>query len=426
MEYKIIENKQLNEKAYLYTDKSGLDVYVIPKPGHSKTYAIYATKYGSIDSSFKNHSDNDFIDVPDGIAHFLEHKLFEKPYGDIFNKYAELGASANAYTSFNHTAYLFSCTDNFEKSLDVLMELVGEPYFTAETVEKEQGIIGQEINMGLDSPGRQLLYGLLKSLYFDHPVSREIAGSIESIALITHDLLYQCYDMFYNPKNMMLCIAGDVDPDAVFEQVSKNVRKHEAYTVDRGYKPDRDGVVKNHEEKAMAVSQPLFYIGYKDMQTDLKGKDRAKKMLETDILIELLTGEGSALFGTLYGDGLINSSFGYEYYGGYTFGITLIGGESKDPARVKTVFIDAVERIKLSGVERADYERAKKVVYGRYVRRFEDVERIVDNFADAWASDISIFDSMDAFNDITLDSVTKRLFEHFDYENMALSTVIPV
>jgi predicted Zn-dependent peptidase len=200
-------------ESYLSAIVNGLNVIVIPKKDFKAKFAVYATKYGSVNNKFSFAGKT--YTVPAGIAHFLEHKMFEKEYGDAFVKYSALGANANAFTSFDKTAYLFSCTDNFYESLEVLTEIVNVPYFTPQSVEKEQGIIGQEIQMGLDNPGNMVFYNLLKCLYKNHPIREEIAGSVESISEITADLLYSCYNAFYNPANMVLCVCGDIDENKV-------------------------------------------------------------------------------------------------------------------------------------------------------------------------------------------------------------------
>jgi predicted Zn-dependent peptidase len=215
MDFEIIESKKLHVKVIYQKHPTGLDIYVAPKSGYSSQYAIFGTKYGSIDNLFKEGEKS--TAVPEGIAHFLEHKLFESEDGDTFSRFAKTGASANAYTSFDRTCYLFSCTSEFRASLEILLDFVQKPYFTKKTVQKEQGIIGQEIKMYDDDPNWQVFFGLLRSLYHAHPVKTDIAGTAQSIAQITPELLYKCYQSFYNLNNMVLCVAGDVDPSLVLE-----------------------------------------------------------------------------------------------------------------------------------------------------------------------------------------------------------------
>ena len=290
MSYILKENKQINEKYYYFKHKSGLDVYVVPKE-LGTYYALFGTKYGSIDRTFKKEGDKDFITVPDGIAHFLEHKLFENEDGvDTFARYAEYGASANAYTSSDKTAYLFSCTENFESSLEILLDFVSHPYFTKETVEKEQGIIGQEIRMYDDHPGARLEKGLLQAMYEKNKMRIDIAGTTESIAEITADTLYKCYYTFYNLNNMALAVCGDVDTDKVMEICDKILTEAPVQTIIRDYEDadEKPQVYKKRSVCELSVSKPIFSIGIKDLDISSDPKMRMKKSYGMNILNEIL------------------------------------------------------------------------------------------------------------------------------------------
>lgn len=222
------------DEGYLKTTlDSGLTVYLMEKSQYASSYAIFGTKYGSIDTRFSKDGGEE-INVPEGIAHYLEHKLFESEDGDAFTKYAETGASANAFTSFDRTCYLFSCSDKFYENLDILLNFVQNPYFTAENVQKEQGIIGQEIRMYDDNPGWCVLFNLLKAMYINHPVRIDIAGTTESIAEINADLLYKCYETFYNPSNMFICIVGNIDIDKTLKQIESSVVDRRSVEITRG------------------------------------------------------------------------------------------------------------------------------------------------------------------------------------------------
>jgi len=248
--YKTVENKKIDEKYYYIKHESGLDIYVVPK-NHTNSYALFATKYGSIDNIFKLEGEPEFTEVPDGIAHFLEHKMFENEDGiDTFKKYAETGASANAYTSFNKTCYLFSCADNeekFDKSLEILLDFVTHPYFTEKTVRKEQGIIGQEIRMYEDNPGWQVYFQMMANMYKKHSVRLDIAGTDESISKITADILYKCYNTFYNLSNMALCVSGNVTPEQVKKVADKILKKSEPIKIERFNYEEPEGVVKKRD-----------------------------------------------------------------------------------------------------------------------------------------------------------------------------------
>ena len=219
MKNKFYKNRIINEEVISAKLDSGLDVLLIPKKGYIKKYAIFSTKYGSNDNKFIPINENDVIQVPEGIAHFLEHKLFEEPEGNIFDEFSKLGTNVNAFTNFNQTSYLFSCTDNFCESLELLIKFVQNPYFTDENVEKEKGIIAQEIKMYEDNPGWRVFFNALKGMYFEHPVKIDIAGTIESIQNIDKETLYKCYNTFYNPKNMVLVTVGEIGRASCRERV---------------------------------------------------------------------------------------------------------------------------------------------------------------------------------------------------------------
>ena len=310
--------------------ESGLRVFVCPKKGYSSTYAIFGTAYGSVNNCFLFPGDPQPVEVPPGIAHFLEHKLFENEKEDAFVRYARTGASANAYTSFDKTCYLFSCSQNFEASLEILLDFVQTPYFTPETVQKEQGIIGQEIRMGLDDPERRVVWNLLAALYHSHPVRLDIAGSVESIARIDADLLYRCYRAYYRPENMALCIAGNVEPDSVFAAVDHLIRPAEVQGRPQSVFPaEPQDVVTARTEQHFPVAVPLFQLGFKE-----RAEKRAdsRRMVETEILLELLASESSSLYRSLLDRGWINPSFGCEYFEGPGYAAVLFGGESHGQA----------------------------------------------------------------------------------------------
>ena len=302
--FKKYSTDSINE-SYLHTVYNGLNIIIIPKKEFTSAHAIYATKYGSINNKFRFKGQT--YDVPDGIAHFLEHKMFEKPDGDAFAKYAKTGASANAFTSFINTAYLFTCTDNFIPAFNILAEVVNEPYFTEESVKKEQGIIAEEIKMGLDNPGRKCFYNLLECLFVNHPVKKDIAGSIESIAQITPELLYTCYDAFYNPANMVLCVCGNVDENKIIEVLSKRMRKTEPEKVERLYDQEPDEILESKRVIHEEVSLPMFEFGIKDSFKG-EGKELVVHRIIIDIILEAIAGKSTKLYLDMYNEGLIDLS----------------------------------------------------------------------------------------------------------------------
>jgi predicted Zn-dependent peptidase len=422
MGFELIESKKLHEKVYYQKHSSGLDIYVAPKSGYSSQYAIFGTKYGSIDNLFREGGKS--VAVPEGIAHFLEHKLFESEDGDAFSRFAKTGASANAYTSFDRTCYLFSCTSNFKASLEILLDFVQKPYFTQQTVQKEQGIIGQEIKMYDDDPNWQVFFGLLRSLYHKHPVKTDIAGTSQSISHITSDLLYQCYNSFYNLNNMVLCVAGDVDPSLVIEVADAYLKPAPAMQVESIFEDEPESIVTPRAEKKLSVSVPLFNLGFKDVP--LKGFDEAKKEAVTEILLEMIGGDDSPLYRRLYDKSIINASFSMQYFSGRSFAATVIGGESREPDTVAAEFMKETQALKTSGINKADFDRAKKAVFGRLAAHYDSVDDVANGIAGCRFAGVGPFDIVDAAAQVTMDDAMQRLISHFSQDKSALSVILPV
>lgn len=272
MEFTKIENKRINEEYYRMEHSSGLTLLVYPKKGFNSAYASIGTKFGSIYSKFIYNGRE--ITVPDGTAHYLEHKLFESEDGDAFSKYAKTGASANAFTSFDKTCYLFSCTDKFKESLEILIDLVQSPYFTKETVAKEQGIISQEIKMYDDSPDWRVMMNLFQGLYHNHPINIDIAGSVESIAEITPEILYECYNSYYNLHNMVMTVVGGVDPAEVLKIVDEKIKPSEKVDTKVIFPEEPYKVAKNYTEQVLPVTVPMFELGFKEGNTDKYATNR--------------------------------------------------------------------------------------------------------------------------------------------------------
>ena len=324
-EYKVKENQMLGEKNYSFKHKSGLEVFVFPKK-MTTSYAILATRYGAVDNKFKLDTDSEFTCVPDGIAHFLEHKLFECEGGiDAFELFAKTGASANAYTSNIMTGYLFSCTENFYESLEILLDFVTHPYFTEKTVQKEQGIIAQEIKMYEDNPGARLHKELMKALYKKNKMRIDVAGTVESIGKITAEILYKCYNTFYNLNNMTLSICGDVDVSMVEQACDRMLTEAPKITVIRDTE-DRDEPKEVNQKRVyceLDVSKPIFAIGIKDTDIPCNPSERMKKAYALEILDEILFSQSSAFYNELYEENLIaqDLSSGYELAKGYSFNV---------------------------------------------------------------------------------------------------------
>lgn len=420
-------NKELGEEMLSAVHESGLRVYVFPKKGFSKYYAIYGTEYGSLNRTFKPQNEDNMITVPDGIAHYLEHKMFEDENGvDAFERFAETGASANAYTSFDLTAYLFSCTDRFYENLDILLDFVNHPHFTKENVAKEQGIIGQEIKMYDDDPEWRAFFNTLPALFKSNPVKIDIAGTVESISHITPEILYQCYNTFYNPANMRLILVGDVDIDEVMKYVDKHLaNKANLGEIERMFVDEPHERVREYTEQKLAVSQPMFRIGFKDNSPRMSGDELLKKEIATEIILDAVFGTGSDLYLDLYEKGLIDSTFGCETELEYEYGFTLIGGESQKPKEIYEIIKNKLAELIKNGISKEDVERARKVLISQNIRIFNNVEAMGNSFMHRLMNNQNPLGYKEVAQSVTYDEIQKRLCEHFDPNNCVLSTVVP-
>lgn len=413
-------NKKLDETVKVYTHKTGLKVYVCEKPDYSSSYAIFGTRYGSIDTKFKVNN-GEFLEVPEGIAHFLEHKLFESEEQDAFERFSKTGAQANAYTSFDRTCYLFSCSDNFEQNFRILLDFVQHPYFTEETVKKEQGIIGQEINMYDDSAPWRVLFNLLCAMYKNHPVRIDIAGTVESIANINADLLYDCYNTFYNPNNMFICVAGNVKAEDVFSICDELLLDKEKIEIERYMPVEDENIVNDKVELSLPVSIPMFAIGFKE-KCERPQKTVKEKVL-TEIILKCIFGNDSELYKQLFDSGLINDNFGTEHFNGFGYESVIVEGESNDPLKVREIINSYIENIKINGISDEDIERCKKAYYGKCVSDYNSVENIVSNLVDSAFFDYGVFDEIETLMSITANDVNKRLSEILDVNNSSISII---
>lgn len=359
-----IEFKQLDETLYYKQLHNGLDVYILPKKGFSKAFVTFTTKYGSIDRSFVPIGETEPIIVPDGIAHFLEHKMFEKEDGDVFQKFSEVGAQANAFTSFTRTSYLFSATEHIHKSTETLLDFVQEPYFTEETVNKEKGIIGQEITMYDDLPDWRLYFGTIENMYHQHPVKIDIAGTIESINDITAEHLYTCYNTFYHPSNMLLFVIGAVDPQEMLAVIEENQSRKtfpEPTPLTRIFEEEPATVAVQERVLQMDVQKPKVYFGLKAKQTDLSGEQMLKHELAVQIGLECLFGRASDFYTKIYEEGLIDETYSYDFMLEKGYGFALIGSDTpKHEALVNVIKERLAEAEQQVLFTTTDVERIKR------------------------------------------------------------------
>ena len=422
MNEKWVVHSRSGEKYFSCIHKSGLQILIYPKTSFHSTYAVFGTKFGSIDRFFKDENGNTVV-CPEGTAHFLEHKLFEGEKGSAFELYAKTGASANAYTSFDKTCYLFSCTGNEYESLEILLDFVQSPYFTKETIEKEQGIIGQEIKMYDDDPQWRVMFNFLSSMYHNHTVKEDIAGSVESISQITPETLYSFYNKFYNLSNMMLCVAGNIEVDKVLEMADRLLKPCEKFTDTRVLFDEPKTVVKEKVEEALSVSLPMFEFGYKEDPS--LGLD-VKNVVSMEIIFEVAASDCSYLFRRLLDSGLINdSSFSSEVFTGRGYAATVFSGESKDPEYVSEEIKKEIKRLKEEGFSDEEFERAKKSLYGKNIGYLNSAECVGSALASLYYSGFELFDYIDTLADIKKQDVLEVLKTTMNEENSVLSIVKP-
>lgn len=422
--WKKVESERTGDHYFTLTHPTGLEIFVYPKKNFSTTFAIFGTRYGSIDNCFKRSDELEASVVPEGIAHFLEHKLFESEEGDTFLKFAATGASANAFTSFESTCYLFSATQNIYPSLEILLDFVQSPYFTEETVKKEQGIIGQEIKMYEDDPGWCSMFNMLKGMYHKHPIKNDIAGTVESISKITPEYLYRCYNTFYNLSNMALVVVGNAECDKVLDICDKLLKRTEPMQVERIYEAEPETVVEPYIEQKMSVALPLFQLGFKE---SVKGKHIDEKTIaETEIILDAMASDASPLFKRLYDMQLINeSSFSYEFFEGEGHAAVMFGGESRDPQKVAEEINKEIKKLKEIGIDKETFEISKRSIYGSNISGLNSSSAIANAMISMKFNGRELYKYIDSLAVITLEDVNRRLREIMMEDKAVLSVILP-
>ncbi len=406
MEWQKVTGQRVGDHYFKGSHPTGLTIYLYPKESGNTSYAIFGAKYGSIDNCFRRSDEPGPESVPEGIAHYLEHKLFESEDGDAFSRFAQTGASANAYTSFESTCYLFSCTDRLYESLEILLDFVQAPYFTKETVAKEQGIIGQEIKMYDDDPQWRVMFNYLRAMYHAHPIRLDIAGTVESIAQITPEYLYRCYNTFYNLHNMALVVVGRFDLEKVTALCDKMLKPCAPVRVDRVFPEEPETVVQPQVEERLAVALPLFQFGFKCGSAPRTEKDLAAM----EILLDVLASEASPLFRKLLDDGLVNeSSFSYEFFEGADYATVLFGGESHNPQAVAQAINQEVARLGREGIPKEAFERAKRALYGENVAALNSASSIANGVLSLSLKGRELFTYIDALAAVTAADVAQSL-----------------
>lgn len=420
---KLIESLNIKEKAYIEKLENGMTVIIIPKNTTNKKYIIWGVNFGSIDNHFKVNDEEVYI--PDGVAHFLEHKMFEQENGtNSLDKLMALGIDANAYTTNDHTAYLFECTEHFYEGLDELMDYVQNPYFTDDNVEKEKGIISQEIRMYDDDPGWQLYMSVLDCLYKENPIKIDIAGTVDSIRKINKDTLYKCYNTFYAPNNMTLVVCGNFEPQEILKQVKDRLIKNTIEEkIERIYPDIEQKINKKNIEKEMNVSIPLFAIGFKDIEG--MNDEIVKKHIAIEILLNMIIGKSSNLYQELYEKGILLSQPDMDYEFTDQYAHVLLSGFTKEPQLVKQKIDETIRKMKEEGLEAEHFERIKKKIYGDYVVEYNSVADTARMFLADNMKQINSFDYIEQFESVTKQYAEEVLKNIFKEENEVLSVVEP-
>ncbi len=419
-----VKSEVLGEHYFTAKHKSGLTVLLIPKMTRT-FYAVYGAKVGSLDCAFKVDGEEEFVDLPDGIAHFLEHKMFECEDGDALMRLAQTGANANAFTGFDKTCYLFSCTENFYESLDVLLDFVQHPYYTKETVDKEQGIIGQEIKMYADHPGWVLSQNLREALYHENPVRVDIAGTVKSIAHITPELLYRCYDAFYNPANMTLAICGDFDVDELVSFLEPRIRDVKPKTLTPRPFREPTEVRKAYVSRHMTVAKPILAMGYKCPVLENPEENLAFSVAAS-VVLEAMFGGASRFYCDRYEEGLIGADFVSGLEQGRGFAMAVMEAETDKPALLEQAIKKEVDRIQQMGLSQDDFEIARRVVYGDEVRMFDSAEEVGDYALSMSMRGCGLFDRLTLLRELTVETANQVIERLFNPDARATSVIYPL
>ena len=417
---KVHNYELIDEKVFEHELDNGLKLFIIPKPGFQKTFVTYTTQFGSLDNHFKPLGSNKFVKVPDGVAHFLEHKLFEKEEEDLFTAFAEENAQANAFTSFDRTSYLFSATNHIESNIKRLLTMVETPYFTEETVNKEKGIIAEEIKMYQEQPGYKLMFNTLRAMYSKHPIRVDIAGSVDSIYDITKDDLYLCYETFYHPSNMVLFVVGDVDPQSIVDLVDnheKQRNKTNQPQIERAQIKEPEKVNTHTVTEKMKLQSPRLMLGFKNQPLNESSEKYVQRDLEMTFFYELIFGEETDFYQDLLNKDLIDETFGYQFVLEPSYSFSIITSATQQPDELKELLINELKKYRGHLADQEAFDLLKKQFIGEFISGLNSPEYIANQYAKLYFEGVSVFDMLEIVENITLESVndTSKLFLDFDH-----------
>ncbi len=417
-----ITNARIGEKCYKYTHSSGVTICLCPMESYSTVNAQFAVKFGSEDCRYRINC-GEAITIPDGTAHYLEHKLFESPEKDAFALFAQTGASCNAVTSYDSTCYYFTCAEHFEKNLEILLDFVQSPHFTPENVEKERGIISQEITMYLDNPSWRIIMELFRCVYRDNPIKTDIAGSIESIAGITDKILYDVYDAFYDPSNMFISIAGNFDLDKAIEVCERCLKKRSSSKVESLAPTEPYEVARRRSEIKMPVAKPQFAVGFK--RPDADGEEALAEYIYLNMIMDIIFGDTSEFYKRMRDNGALNDSFKVSAFSGRNYSLPFISGETDDPDAVFEAAKAEIRRFKETPPDKGLFERIKKMNYGYVVRAYNNTESVAQYMLDAVLLGLPPYAVVECVADASYDEMCRRL-RSIDEENSCIAIINPI
>ena len=423
--YSIEENKKTGEKIYKHTLDNGLKIFVCKKQGYTKKIGMYGTIYGSIDNEFVDITTGKRTKVEDGIAHFLEHKLFEQEGENALDVFAKMGVSSNAYTSFDHTVYFFETSSKYEECLEKLLDFVNSPYFTDENVEKEKGIIGQEIRMYDDEPNAVVYYNVLRAMYKNHPLNVDIAGTVDSVNKIDKEALYSCYNTFYNPANMFVIVIGDVDVEYTISKIQEEMEKknnRQSKEVERFIVDEPRDIALKEIEKKLDVYMPYICIAFKHGKND--GKTNIKNTVIVNLIDEICFSTMSDFYEEMYKKKIINEPLQIAYECGADFAHSIIFATSKRYKECEEMIKDYLLKLKEEGIDENLFEIAKKKKQGEYIHQTEDLMSIHRSIIDSIIQNTPVYEEMNILEKITKEDVEDYIKEYLQEENMVISRVI--
>lgn len=421
MERNILTSNTTGDSCIHVRHPSGLDIYICEMKGFSTVEALFGTKYGSINTMFRTSGDEEFTTVPEGIAHFLEHKLFENEDCGVFELYARTGASGNAFTSFDKTCYLFSCSKNYTDNLRILLDFVQKPYFTPENVDKEMGIIGQEIQMTNDNPEWRVFFNMLRCMYHAHPVRIDIAGTKESISQIDAPLLYKCYDAFYDLSNMALSVAGNVSADEILAVCDEMLRPCSDKELETVFPDEPDSIVQPEIREKQHIGTTIFHIGFKCLPCS--GRERLKKLMTASLAASILTDASTDMYVRLLENNIINSTFGGEVFCGDGYFSVIFGGESDDPEKVRDALLNEIARISNEGVDEKIFHRIKRSTYGLLIRELNNVDAVANLMLNSHFDGVAPYDTIDTISALTADDINNFIANELRNDRIVLSVI---